>query len=692
MTRARSLRLALAGLILISACAVHASAQTVTVWVTTDDQKTKLQQQPSLSFSRGSGGGGPNLIVVDENQTYQVVEGFGASFTDSAAYLLNQKVPAAQLTAVMNSLFDRTSGIAVSFVRNPMGASDLARFVYSYDDLASGQADPDLTSFSIAHDLADIVPLLKLARQINPQLKIMANPWSPPGWMKTSGSMIGGSVNTSAYGSLANYFVKYIQAYADQGIHIDYVSIQNEPLYLPGDYPGVAMDAATQTTILRDFILPAFAASNINTRVLVYDHNWDRPDYPDAVLSDPAIAGSSLVAGIAWHGYGGTPGVMTTLQNKYPAKANYETEHSGGTWVPDQVKADFEEIIQVMRNWGKSYVKWSLALDQSRGPHTGGCGTCSPLLTVDTPAGAVTPAIDYYTLGHFSKFILPGAVRIYSSNASGLVSAAFKNPDGSNVLVVYDDTAAPQTAQVLWGSQGFSYSLQPLSGATFAWSGAQDAGYTINAATQPIQASSYNDVLGLQTESTADTNGGYDLGFANNGDWAAYKNVDFGSGIKSVNVRVASAGSGGTLEFHLNGIAGPLIGSATIPITGGWQAWTTVSAPVSGAAGVNDLYVVFKGTTNIGNINWFQFNAGAVPAIQAVTHSGKNLIVDGSGFVNGSTILLNQQQQRTIPDDQNPSTRLIGKKSVKSLQPGETGQVQVVNPDGAVSNILPFTR
>jgi glucosylceramidase len=345
-----------------------------------------------------------------------------------------------------------------------------------------------------------------------------------------------------------------------------------------------------------------------------------------------------------------------------------------------------------MRNWGKSYVKWSLALDQSRGPHSGGCGTCTPLVTVDSSTGAVTPAIDYYTLGHFSKFVSAGAVRIYSSNAPGLVSAAFKNPDGSNVLVIYNDTGTPQTAQVLWGSQGFSYSLQALSGATFAWSGAQDAGYTINAATERIEASSYNDLFGLQTESTADTNGGYDLGYADNGDWAAYKNVDFGSGIKSVSVRVASAGSGGTLEFHLNGINGPLIGSATIPITGGWQTWTTVSAAISDAAGVNDLYIVFKGTTNIGNLNWFQFSTATIPVIQMVSHGGKNLIVDGSGFVSGSTILLNQQEQRTIPDDQNPSTRLIGKKSVKNLQPGETGQVQVVNPDGTLSNIVPFTR
>src|SRR5262249_11196079 len=154
----------------------------------------------------------------------------------------------------------------------------------------------------------------------------------------------GGSVLTTAYPQLANYFVKYIQAYAAQGISIDYVSLQNEPLYLPPDYPGVSMDAATQALILRDYLLPAFSANNISARALIYDHNWDRPDYPDAVFSDATLAGSSQIAGIAWHGYGGTPGVMTTMRNKYPGKGNYETEHSGGSWIADQVKADFEEI------------------------------------------------------------------------------------------------------------------------------------------------------------------------------------------------------------------------------------------------------------------------------------------------------------------------------------------------------------
>src|SRR5262249_52372338 len=209
--------------------------------------------------------------------------------------------------------------------------------------------------------------------------------------------------------------------------------------------------------------------------------------------------------------------------------------------------------------------------------------------------------------GHFSKFVLPGAVRIFSSNAPGLVSAAFKNPDGSKVLVLYNDSTTDQSAQVVWGGESFTYSLEGLSGATFTWTGAQTGTYSVNALHQQIQAWSKNDGLGLKTEVTADTAGGYDLGYSDDGDWAVYKNIDFGSRIKSVLVRVASAGSGGSLEFHLGSATGPMVGSVGIPVTGGWQSWTNVAAPVSGATGINDLYIVFKGTSNIGNVNWFQF-------------------------------------------------------------------------------------
>jgi len=611
----RVFMLAVPALLLATACPDLSLAQNVSIWMTTDNQKTKLKQQPSISFSAGSSGSAPT-VFVDETEGYQSIEGFGASFTDSAAYLLNEKVPASQLNSVMTSLFDHTNGIGVSFVRNPMGASDLARYDYSYDDMPAGQTDPNLTNFSIAHDLVDIVPLVKLAKQINPQLKIMANPWSPPGWMKTSDSMIGGFLLSSDYTPFSNYFVKYIQAYAAQGISIDYVSMQNEPLFLPSNYPGMCMPATVtdttcgtsptdETTAIQN-TLSSLSSAGLTTKILIYDHNWDRPDYPKTVLSNSQISGSGQIAGIAWHGYGGTPGAMSALQEAFPALGNYETEHSGGTWVSDQVKADFEEITQVMRNWGKSYVKWSLALDQNHGPHTGGCGTCNPLVTVSESSGAVSYDIDYYTLGQYSKFVLPGAVRVYSSNAPGFVSVAFKNPDGSKVLVVYNEGRSPQSFQAAWGSQSFTYSLSGLSGATFVWSGSQSGGYAVSATSQ-IQASSYNDEFGLETETTSDSGGGYDVGYADNGDWAHYKSVNFGSGVGTVNLRTASAGSGGTLEFHVDSVTGALIGSATIPVTGGWQTWTTVSAPIAGATGVHDLYLVFKGTTSIGNVNWFRF-------------------------------------------------------------------------------------
>jgi glucosylceramidase len=597
------------------ACPSLSSAQQVKVWMTTDDQQTKLQPRRPISFSFRTQHGTPT-VFVDERENYQTIEGFGASFTDSAAYLLNEKVRPSQRDRVMRSLFDHWSGIGVSFVRNPMGAADITRYDYSYDDLPAGQTDATLAHFSIAHDLVDIVPLVKLAKRINPQLKIMANPWSPPGWMKTSDSMIGGFLLSSDYGPFSNYFVKYIQAYEAQGIHIDYISMQNEPLYMPGDYPGMCMPAnvsdttcgtsPTDETTAIQYELAALANAKLNTKILIYDHNWDRPDYPETVLSNSQIAGSRQIAGIAWHGYGGTPGAMSAVQQAFPALGEYETEHSGGTWISDQVRSDFEEITQVMRNWGKSYVKWSLALDENRGPHTGGCGTCTPLVTVNQTTGAITYDIDYFTLGQYSKFVLPGARRVYSSNAPGFVSAAFRNPDGSKVLVVYNDTSQAQPFQAVWGGHAFNYSLPGFSGATFTWDGFQRHEYLVPATSQ-IQASSYNDESGIETETTSDTGGGYDVGYINNGSWIHFKNINFGSGVSSVNVRTASAGNGGTIELHQDSVSGTLLGTATLPVTGGWQNWTTVSAAITGANGVHDLYLVFKGTPPIGNINWFQF-------------------------------------------------------------------------------------
>jgi glucosylceramidase len=603
------------------------NAQSVGVWLTTDDQKTLMQSQAAVAFADGGSATIPT-VFVDELSRCQSIEGFGASFTDSSAWLMNEKIPPSALNGVMLSLFDHNLGIGISFVRNPMGASDLARFDYSYDDQAAGVTDPTLASFSIAHDQVDIIPLLLNAKSINPQLKVMANPWSPPGWMKTSGAMIGGSLLPADYAPFANYFVRYLQAYAAAGVPVDYISLQNEPLIVPSDYPGMYMVATDQLVILRDYVLPALTANQLTTKVLIYDHNWDQPAYPQTLLADSTLAASPQIGGIAWHWYGGTPGAMSLLHNQYPNRNNYVTEASGGTWIPDEVKADFEGITQSMRNWSGSFVKWGIALDENRGPHTGGCGTCDSLITVNQTSGAVSWNVDYYTLGHFSKFVLPGAVRVWSSNAPRIVSAAFTNPDGTEALIAYNDSSSSQTFQILSHGRSFVYTLPALAGATFLWTaeprgfagrfamrpslsrGSPAATYTVSAASQQIQASSYNDMFGLQTESNYDTDGGYDLGYVADGSWAEYRNIDFAHGVSSVSVRTASAGSGGTLEFHLDTVNGPLAGTANLPVTGDWQGWTTVTAPISGAHGIRNLFVVFRsggGSGGIANLNWFQF-------------------------------------------------------------------------------------
>jgi glucosylceramidase len=618
------------------------SGPTVSVVVTTNDQAMQLASQPAVSFSTASGGN--NVVFMDETQVYQPIEGFGAATTDSAMYLLNEVAKPnqpAQFTQTMKDLFTRQGGgIGLSFIRNPMGASDLARSVYSFDDNA-GQADLTLANFSIAHDQADIIPLIVQAKQLNPQLKIMANPWSPPGWMKDSGSMIGGSLLPSMYAPFANYFVDYIQAYAQAGIDTDYISLQNEPLYVPSNYPGMCMpavlpstDCATsqtdQTTALFSYLAPALSTAGLNTKILVYDHNWDRPDYPQNVLANQNL---TQIAGVAWHGYGGTPGAMTPIQNMFPGVGTYATEHTGVITNTDQTRLDFEEITQCMRNWARAYVKWSLALDQNQGPHSGGCGTCTGIVTVNSNSGTITYSGEFYTMGQFSKYVLSGAARVYSSNTLGIVTAAFVNPvpDNLRVLVAFNDSSAIQTFVAQWGRQSFTYTLPALAAATFTWSGTQSAGnpaYTVSAKSQ-ISASSFNrtagnntpgnyQTWGLATELTSDTNGGYDVGFSNDGDYAVYKNVDFGTGVSSANARLAclqgSGGGncGGTLEFHLDSSTGTLVASVAIPSTGAWQTWQTASANASGASGVHDLYVVFRapasGTASLGNLNWFQFN------------------------------------------------------------------------------------
>ncbi len=569
-----------------------------------NDGTQKFAVQTGIQFFSGTGGTNP--VYVDETETYQTVEGFGAAFTDTAAYNLNQvATPAAHAEAV-NNLFTRNGmGIGLSFMRIPMAASDLALSVYSFDDVPAGQTDPTLANFSIAHDQSYILPLILEAKGLNPAMKLMANPWSPPAWMKSNDSMVnGGTLLSANYNAYANYFVKYLQAYQQAGVPIDYLSIQNEPTYTT-NYPSMDLEAPQATTVMSQYVLPALAANAISTRVLLFDSNFYLIAYPQTELANSTIANSPQVAGVAWHGYGGQQGEMQLLANQYPNLGQYETEHSGFSGSADPFKVDFEDITAVMRNSGRSFVKWSLAVNENYGPNTNGCSTCTGIVSINSGTGAVTYPTDYFTLGHFSKYVYPGAKRVYSSNAQGILSAAFVNPDDSKVLVAFNDSTAPQPFQVVWGGESFSYTLPALNAATFTWSGTQTGPATASARTQ-IQASSYHALSNLMTEYTTDTYRGYDLGFASDGSWAVYKNVNFGAGVSQLTARVAANNAGAAIEFHLDSPTGALIATASVPDTTGWQTWTTVTSSASQASGVHDLYAVYRNAPS--NLNWFSFN------------------------------------------------------------------------------------
>ncbi len=238
----------------------------------------------------------------------------------------------------MRALFDPVNGIGVGFLRNPMGASDLARYNYSYDDLPSGQTDPSLAHFSISHDLADVIPLSQQAKALNPNLKVMAVPWSAPGWMKDNGKFTNrGWLQSQYYGTYAQYFVKFIQASQAAGLHIDFVSAQNEPTCCGSDdtnYGSMNWNGSGLDTFSKNNLLPAFHAAGLDTKLLVLDYNWGNyNDLGSVPMGDAALRADSLFGGIAWHGYGGDVSQQTTIHNQFPNTDAYDTEHSGGTWI-----------------------------------------------------------------------------------------------------------------------------------------------------------------------------------------------------------------------------------------------------------------------------------------------------------------------------------------------------------------------
>ena len=448
------------------------SIGTVDVWLTTGDETHKLQHQ-TVDFIPGSGSN-PRQIQVNESITYQQMDGFGAALTDSSAWLISNMLNATQAYSLMNELFSPSEGIGTSYVRLPMGASDFVTSAhYTYDDMPPGMTDTNLISFSIAHDQAYIIPLLQQARSINPRLRVMVSPWSPPAWMKSPETLYGGSLEPEYYQVYANYFVKFVQSYGAEGIPIHAVTIQNEPHYTNTTYPTMWMEWWQQADFVENCLGPAFDSitTTVVPKILTWDHNWDEPSYPIRVLNDADAR--TYIAGSAWHCYACNPCAQTSVHEAHPDKDIYLTECTGGEWDNDFASVlvwNLQNLfIGSVRNWAKTVLLWNLALDENHGPHLGGCDNCRGVVTIDQ-TGMITYNVEYYAIGHLGKFVDPGAYRIESDYFPELLeSVAFQNPDGSIVLVVLNPGTVPQSFDVQWNGQHFPYNLPPQSVATFKW-------------------------------------------------------------------------------------------------------------------------------------------------------------------------------------------------------------------------------
>lgn len=446
----------------------------VQAWLTTGDKAKLMARGPDARFGRAK----PAAVVIDIDPAtrFQEMQGFGASITDASAYLIQQRMNPAQREGLLRELFGRNPGLGMSFTRLTIGASDFSQSHYSFNDMPRGESDPGLTRFSIAPHRAAVLPTIQRALAINPQLKVMASPWSAPGWMKTSDSLVKGSLKPEAYDAFARYLGHYVGAMEKEGVPLFALTLQNEPHFEPDDYPGMRVDPASRAAFIGGHLGPLLAREHPGTTVIDWDHNWDEPDSPATVLKDPAAA--KYVSGVAWHCYAGNVAVQAQVHAQFPDKDTWFTECSGGRWSPDWAKnlMFFTKtlIIDSTRGWARGVLLWNLALDENDGPHLGGCKDCRGVVTIDSRSGEVTRNVEYYALAHASRFVLPGAQRVKSSEAAGeLSNVAFRNRDGSLALVVANGAAAAQAFSVRIAGQSFRYTLPGLSVATFAWGGKQ---------------------------------------------------------------------------------------------------------------------------------------------------------------------------------------------------------------------------
>lgn len=440
------------------------SDKKIEVWLTKGDESVKLQKQSSLEFSAVSNDN--QTIEIDDSQKFQTVDGFGFTLTGGSVEVIN-RLSATKRKELLNEIFGNSSNsISVNYLRLSVGASDLDGEVFSYDDIPSNETDVSLSKFSLARD-KDLIAMLKEILAINPKIKIIAAPWSPPVWMKDNGKSIGGSLKPEFYGVYAKYFVKYIQGYAKEGIIINAITPQNEPLH-PGNNPSLLMTSEMQKEFIKNNLGPEFQKNGIKTKIVVYDHNCNKPEYAINILNDSEA--KKYIDGSAFHLYEGDISALSTVHNAHPDKNLYFTEQWTGS--RDSFNGDLNwhvknVIIGSMRNWSKIALEWNLANDAEFNPHTpGGCTECKGAITINSSEN-FTKNVAYYIIGHASKFIPANSVRIASTQSGSLSTAAFLTPSGKKILIVQNDSSNSENFNIKFKGKSATVSIPEKSTATY---------------------------------------------------------------------------------------------------------------------------------------------------------------------------------------------------------------------------------
>lgn len=435
----------------------------VAMWMTTADGVTLLSKQ-NVSLNFNSSTNSNTTINVDSTTKYQTIDGFGFCLSGGSATLING-LDDARKTSLLNELFATGDGsIGISYIRITIGASDMSSGTFSYDDVAG---DTNLDHFSLDKERTDLIPILKKIIAINPSIKILACPWSAPAWMKDNNSFTQGSLKYENFGPYANYFVKYIQGMKAEGITIDAITPQNEPLNAYNT-PAMLMVADDENKFIKENLGPAFKAAGITTKIIVYDHNADHPEYATSILADPVT--STYVDGSAFHLYGGNINALGPVHTAYPDKNIYFTEQAtfqGDNYGTAMTWHVSNLLVGAIRNWSRNVLEWVLATDPNNGPHTnGGCSTCLGAITIGS---AVTRNVAYYIIAHASKFVRPGAIRIASDQQNTLLNVAFQNTDGSKVLIVLNTATTSQTFNIKFKGEIVKTSLAAGAVATYTW-------------------------------------------------------------------------------------------------------------------------------------------------------------------------------------------------------------------------------